>query len=90
MIDRLAAPSALDAGSGATEGQGRRCDPDHNGDVSRHSPTLKVCHFQLPKVCRFQLPLTPEYAREHVAQDDSILKCHKLFVFRRVLLLTAL
>ena len=58
MIDRLAAPSALDAGSGATEGQGRRCDPDHNGDVSRHSPTLKVCHFQLPKVCRFQLPLT--------------------------------
>ena len=58
MIDRLAAPSALPFGRSAPCVQGRRCNPDHNGDVSRHSPTLKVCHFQLPKVCRFQLPLT--------------------------------
>ena len=58
MINRLAAPAALPAGSGATEGQGRRCSPDHNSHISNQSPASKVCHFQLPEMCHFRLPLT--------------------------------
>ena len=48
MTDRLAVPAPLPFGRSASCVQGSQYDPDHNGDVSRHSPTLKVCHFQLP------------------------------------------